>query len=143
MFKAYSDADYLYFYSWRTTEGRFSDIWGGSGYVYLGFDLDGNPDNGVELNSNGPYDFIGFFFPYGGSAEAPAITEAPGVDGGWAPEEGHTLANMKCKGVTNENGAYMEYSIPRKDIPTIPGTPITITSWGNKDMNKVTLTTTL
>ena len=143
MFKAYSDADNLYFYTYRTTDGRYSALWGGSGYIYLGFDLDGNPENGVDLNSNGPYDFIGFFYPYGGTAEAPEFIDLPGVNGGWAPEEGYTLANMKCKGVVNENGAYMEYSIPRKDIPTIPGTPVTITSWGNKDMNKVTLTTTL
>ena len=141
MFKAYSDADNLYFYSYRTTEGRYSALWGGSGYLYLGFDLDGNPDNGVELNSNGPYDFIGFFYPYGGTAEEPAFIDDPGVNGGWAPEEGHTLANMKCKGVANEKGAYIEYSIPRKDLPAIPaGTPITITTWGNKDMSKVQLT---
>ena len=143
MFKAYSDADNLYFYTYRTTDGRYSALWGGSGYIYLGFDLDGNPDNGVELNSNGPYDFIGFFYPYGGTAEAPEFIDLPGVNGGWAPEEGYTLANMKCKGVVNEKGAYMEYSIPRKDLPTIPNTPITITSWGNKDMNKVTMTCTL
>ena len=144
MFKAYSDAENLYFYSYRTTEGRYSALWGGSGYLYLGFDLDGNAENGVELNGNGPYDFIGFFFPYGGTAEAPAITEAPGEgEAGWLPEEGYTLKNMKCKGVVNEKGAYIEYSIPRKDIPAVPGTPITITSWGNKDMNKVQLTCTL
>ena len=141
MFKAYSDADNLYFYTYRTTEARYKDLWGGSGYIYLGFDLDGNPENGVELNGNGPYDFIGFFYPYGGSADEPAFIDAPGVNGGWAPEEGYTFANMKCKGVANEKGAYIEYSIPRKDLPAIPaGTNITITSWGNKDMAKVNLT---
>jgi len=141
MFKAYSDADNLYFYSYRTTDGRYNDLWGGSGYLYLGFDLDGDPSNGEVLNSNGPYDFIGFFFPYGGSADAPAFIDEPGVEGGWAPEAGFTLANMKCKGVANEKGAYIEYSIPRKDLPAIPaGTPITITTWGNKDMSKVQLT---
>ena len=143
MFKAYSDADNLYFYTYRTTDGRYSALWGGSGYIYLGFDLDGNPDNGVELNSNGPYDFIGFFYPYGGTAEEPAFIDLPGVEGGWAPEEGYTLANMQCKGVANEKGAYIEYSIPRKDLPAFPNTPITITTWGNKDMSKVTMTTTL
>ena len=140
MFKAYSDADNLYFYSYRTTEGRYSALWGGSGYLYLGFDLDGNPENGVELNSNGPYDFIGYFYPYGGSAEAPAF-ELFVEDGSWAPAEGYSLKNMQCKGIANEKGAYIEYSIPRKDLPAIPaGTPITITSWGNKDMSKVQLT---
>ena len=140
MFKAYSDADNLYFYSYRTTEGRYSALWGGSGYLYLGFDLDGNPENGVELNSNGPYDFIGYFYPYGGSAEAPAF-ELFVEDGSWAPAEGYSLKNMQCKGIANEKGAYIEYSIPRKDLPAIPaGTPITITTWGNKDMSKVQLT---
>ena len=143
MFKAYSDAENLYFYSYRTTDGRYSALWGGSGYIYLAFDLDGNPDNGVDLNSNGPYDFIGFFYPYGGTAEAPEFIELPGVNGDCAPADGHTMANIKCKGVANEKGAYIEYSIPRKDFPTIPNTPITITSWGNKDLNKVQLTTTL
>ena len=143
MFKVSSDNDNLYFYTYRKTEGRYSALWGGEGYIYLAFDLDGNPDNGIELNGNGPYDFIGFFFPYGGSADAPAIIENPGEAGGWAPEEGHTLANMKCKGVVDETGAYIEYSIPRADLPTIPKTPITITTWGNKDMNKVTVTTLL
>ena len=140
MFKAYSDADNLYFYTYRTTDGRYSALWGGSGYIYLGFDLDGNPENGVELNSNGPYDFIGYFYPYGGTAEAPAI-ELFVEDGSWAPAEGYSLKNMQCKGVANEKGAYIEYSIPRKDLPAIPaGANITITSWGNKDMNKVQLT---
>ena len=49
----------------------------------------------MDLNSNGPYDFIGFFYPYGGTAEAPEFIDLPGVNGGWAPEEGYTLANMK------------------------------------------------
>ena len=84
------------------------------------------------------YDFIGFFFPYGGTAEAPAIIETPGEGGGWLPEE-FTLANMKCKGVANDEGAFIEYSIPRADLPAIPNTTIKITSWGNKDMNKVTI----
>ena len=141
MFKACSDADNLYFYTYRTPEARYSDLWGGAGYIYLGFDLDGNPENGVTLNSNGPYDFIGFFYPYGGTAEAPDFIDTPGVAGGWSPEEGYTLANMKCKGIVNEKGAYIEYSIPRKDLPAIPaGKSITITSWGNKDMSKVELT---
>ena len=143
MFKAYSDAENLYFYSYRTTDGRYSALWGGSGYIYLAFDLDGNPENGVELNSNGPYDFIGFFYPYGGTADAPDFVEKPGEGGDCAPADGHTMANIVCKGVANEKGAYIEYSIPRKDFPAIPNTPITITSWGNKDLNKVQLTTTL
>ena len=140
LFKATSDTEYLYFYSWRTTGGRYSDIWGGNGYIYLGFNLDGDDTNGVSLNENGPYDFIGYFLPYGGTSSAPAIVATAGS---WAPEEGYTLSNIKCKGYTDENGAYIEYSIPRADLPTIPDEPIAITSWGNKDLSKVTLTCTL
>ena len=137
-FKVGSDEENLYFYSYRGLGGRYSALWGGEGYLYLGFELDGDETNGVELNGNGMYDFIGFFFPYGGTAEAPAIIETPGEGGGWLPEE-FTLANMKCKGVANDEGAFIEYSIPRADLPAIPNTTIEITSWGNKDMNKVTI----
>ena len=137
-FKVGSDEENLYFYSYRGLGGRYSALWGGEGYLYLGFELDGDETNGVELNGNGMYDFIGFFFPYGGTAEAPAIIETPGEGGGWLPEE-FTLANMKCKGVANDEGAFIEYSIPRADLPAIPNTTIKITSWGNKDMNKVTI----
>lgn len=141
MFKATSDADYLYFYSYRTTGGRYSEIWGASnGYIYLGFNLDGDDTNDVSLNGNGPYDFIGYFFPYGGSSDAPTIIEAPK---GTCSPEGNSLSNIKCKGIIDENGAFIEYRIPRTDLPTIPNESITITSWGNKDLSKVTLTCTL
>ena len=140
MFKATSDTENIYFYSWRTTGGRYSDIWGKVGYIYLGFDLDGNSENGVTLGGNGPYDFIFYFYPYGGSADAPAFIDQPKAT--CAPDT-YTLTNIQCKGVANEQGAYIEYSIPRADLPTIPNTSITITSWGNKDLPKVTLTCTL
>ena len=141
-FKVASDADYIYFYSHRNTEGRYSEIWGGNGYIYIAFDVDGDATNGVTLNSNGPYDFIGFFLPYGGSAEEPAIIEAPSAGGGWLPET-NTLEHMECKGVVNDKGAFLEYRIPRADLPAIPTTPVTVVSWGNKDLSKVTLTATL
>ncbi len=144
-FKVASDENNLYFYSWRTTGGRYSAIWGGAGYLYIAFNLDSDASNDVELNGNGPYDFIGFFSPYGGTADAPAFLEAPGNTDqiGWAPETPYTLNNMKWAGVINEDGAFLEYSIPRSDIPTIPNTPITITSWGNKDMGKASIECTL
>ena len=141
-FKFASDETNLYFYSLRSTEGRYSAIWGGEGYIYLAFDLDGDATNGVSLNSNGPYDFIGFFLPYGGSAEAPAIIEQAG-NGGESQPTPYTLANIVCKGVVNESGAAIEYSVPRADLPTIPTTAITITTWGNKDLSKVTTSATL
>ncbi len=141
MFKAASDADNLYFYTWRTTEGRFGDLWGaGKGYVYFAFDLDGDETNGVSLNSNGPYDFIGFIYCFGGTPESPVIEIT--ADGDCAPA-GYTVANVTVKGIVDETGAKLEYSIPRADLPTIPNTPITITSWGNKDLAKVVLNCTL
>ena len=141
MFKAASDAENLYFYTWRTTEGRFGDLWGaGKGYVYFAFDLDGDETNGVSLNSNGPYDFIGFIYCFGGTPESPVIEIT--ADGDCAPA-GYTVANVTVKGVVDETGAKLEYSIPRADLPTIPNTPITITSWGNKDLAKVVLNCTL
>ena len=140
-FKAYSDDQYLYFYSYRANTGRYSAIWGGEGYIYIAFDLDGDETNGVTLNSNGPYDFIGFFFPYGGTAEAPEIIEAAGT-GDCMPAD-YTLSNLYCKGIVKDDGAYIEYRIPRADLPTIPNAEITITSWGNKDLSKVVIKRTL
>ena len=55
--KVAADKDYLYVYSFRANTGRYSQIWGGEGYIYLAFELDGNPDNGETLNSNGPFVF--------------------------------------------------------------------------------------
>lgn len=144
-FKVASDDTNIYFYSWRTTSGRYSDIWGGSGYLYIAFNLDSDASNDVELNGNGPYDFIGFFSPYGGTSAAPAFLDAPGNTDqiGWAPETPCTLNNIKWAGVINEDGAFLEYSIPRADLPAIPKTQITVTSWGNKDMGKVSIECTL
>lgn len=138
IFKAASDADNLYFYVHRTTGGRYSAIWNGAGYLYIAFEIDGDATTGVTLNSNGPYDYIGFFFPYGDNV----IIEAPGETAECLPE-GTTLANIKCKGIVDETGAHIEYSIPRADLPAIPNAPIKVTSWGNKDLHKVTLTCTL
>lgn len=138
MFKAASDANYLYFYVYRNTDGRYSAIWNGVGYLYIALEIDGDPTNGVTLNSNGPYDFIGFFFPYGDNA----IIESP-AEGAECLPATCTLANIQCKGVVDESGAHIEYRIPRADLPAIPNAPIQVTSWGNKDLQKVTLTCNL
>ena len=141
-FKVKSDERYIYFCSTRTTAGRFSDLWGvEAGYVYFAMDVDGNPENGVTLNSNGPYDMIGFIYCFGGSAENPKveITAAGGIE----PAASCLLDNVKVAGYVDEDGVHFEYSIPREDIIDIPNTPITIESWGNKDCAKVTLTATL
>ena len=134
MFKVAADENNLYIYSLRTPEGRYSAIWGGEGYFYLALELDGDPATGETLWGNGPFEFVGVLYPYAGSADAPAINETPGDA---CLPEGCTLANATCKGVVNESGAAVEICIPRADLPTIPTTKITVWSWGNKDMAKV------
>ena len=134
MFKVAADENNLYIYSLRTPEGRYSAIWGGEGYLYLALELDGDPATGETLWGNGPFEFVGVLYPYAGSADAPAINETPGDA---CLPEGCTLANATCKGVVNESGAAVEICIPRADLPTIPTTKITVWSWGNKDMAKV------
>ena len=140
MFKVASDATNIYVYSWRKTSGRYNEIWGGSGYVYFALDLDNDATTGVDLWGNGPYEFVGVIYPYAGSADSPAFKEAPGDA---CMPEGCTLENVKCKGAVDENGAYIEFSIPRADLPAIPTTAIKAISWGNKDLTKVTLSCTL
>lgn len=140
MFKATSDEKYIYFYTWRTTDERYSEIWNKKGYVYFAFDLDGDETTGVELWGNGPYEFVGVSYPFAGSAEAPAINENPGD--ACMPDTA-TLANMECKGLINEEGVFVEFRVPRSDLPAIPNTPVTVISWGNKGMAKAKLTRTL
>lgn len=141
MFKVASDAENIYFYSFRNRGGRFGDLWGvEKGYIYFAFDLDNDPTNGETLNGQGPYDFVGYIFCFGGSNDAPVIEITAA---GSALPEPCTVANVKVKGIVDEEGAKLEYSIPRKDLPSIPKTPVTITSWGNKDLTKVQLKATL
>lgn len=135
MFKVVMDDNYIYFYTWRTTEGRYADIWEKNGYVYIGMDLDLNMETGETLWGNGPYEFVGVLYPFGGTKDAPAIDEAPGAD--CLPETA-TLANVICKGVIDAEGAKIEYRIPRADLPAIPEI-FDVYSWGNKDLSKVRL----
>lgn len=136
MFKIALDDNYVYFYTWRTREGRFADLWGeAKGYVYFGFELDGDPTTGEKLNSNGPYDFVGFIYCFGGDPENPVIEIT--AKGNCAPSS-YTIDNVKVSGKVDENGAYLEYSIPRSDIPALPE-KFAVTSWGNKDLDKVTV----
>lgn len=139
--KAYSDATNVYFYSHRDKDSRFSEIWGGAGYLYIGLDVDGDETNGESLWGNGPYDFVGVTYPYGGTAEAPAIVEASGANGACVPEK-YSVAAATCKGVIDENGVTLEYSIPRANLPEFTK-KVTLKSWGNKDLSKATLTCVL
>lgn len=133
MFKFAFDDNYVYFYTWRNTGGRYSEIWGDSGYVYVALDLDKNMGTGVELWGNGPYEFVGVLYPFGGSAEAPEINEKPGD--ACMPAD-YTLANAICKGVIDAEGAKVEIRVPRKDLPALTD-KFDIYSWGNKDLTKV------
>ena len=143
-FKATSDANYIYLYSWRNTGGRYSQIWNNdqnsAGYIYVGFDTDGNAENGVSLWGNGPYDFIFVIYPYKGDSTSPVIPANPA--GAIAPDT-YSVANVLCNGAVDAEGAKIEFRIPRADLPAIPNTPITIKAWGNKDLTKVTLNCTL
>ena len=133
MFKFAFDDENVYIYTWRTTEGRYNDIWGGSGYVYLAFDLDNNMETGETLWGNGPYEFVGVLYPYAGSADAPAVNDAPGD--ACLPETA-TLANAFCQGTIDAEGAKMEICIPRADLPALTES-FDVYAWGNKDLSKV------
>ena len=141
-FKASSDANNIYLYVHRTTEGRYSQLWNADynsgGYVYFAFNLDGDETTGESLWGNGPYEFIGCIFPWG--AESPALSED--LHAACAPST-CSVDNLKLKGLVADDGTHLEFSIPRADLPAIPTTAIAITAWGNKDLTKVTLNCTL
>lgn len=133
MFKFTADDNYVYFYSHRTTEGRYSEIWGGAGYVYFAFDLDKDMTTGETLWGNGPYEFVGVIYPYAGTADAPAFNETPGDA---CLPESSTLANAICNGVVDAEGAKIEVRVPRADLPALTE-KFMVYSWGNKDLSKV------
>ena len=139
-FKVASDADNLYFYVKRTTN-RMADLWGGNGYHYYTFDLDSNPETGVELWGNGPYEMLLVIYPYDGSADAPAFGIAKA---GTVAPEGYTVDHAVIKGVVTDSGVETEISVPRSDLMAIPTTPVTVYYWSNKDgSEKLSLTCTL
>ena len=141
MFKVASDDDNIYFYSWRNTGGRYSDIWAGGGYIYVAFDLDNDDTTGETLNGNGPYDIIFFFSPYAGTADSPAFADDPLTYGSGSDilPDSASLSNFNCKGTVTADGAYVEFSIPRSDIPAIPNTSVKIKARGNKDRSTVSI----
>ena len=136
--KITSDEKNVYFYSLRAKEGRYSEIWGSkSGYVYIGVDGDNNMETGVELWGNGPYEFVGVFYPY---AAAGTFSANPGDA---CMPDTFTLANATCAGKESDAGAEVEICVPRKDLPAFPATEMTIYAWGNKDLTKVSIKATL
>ena len=144
-FKATSDANNIYLYSKRANSGRYSDIWGGTGYVYFGFDLDNNSETGDGEKADwgtGKWETIILTYPYAGSADAKAIADAVGSSW-WILPNTFSIGNLTFKGVVEDDGAAIEFSIPRADIATIPATEITIKAWGNKDLGTAVLQCTL
>ena len=135
--KITSDEKNVYFYSLRSKEGRYSEIWGGSGYIYIGVDGDNNMETGVSLWGNGPYEFVGVFYPY---AAAGTFKANPGDA---CMPDTFTRANATCAGKESDAGAEVEICVPRKDLPAFPATEMTIYSWGNKDLSKVSIKATL
>ena len=138
-FKVVSDEKYVYCYSHRATTGRYNEIWNGGGYIYVGFDLDDDPETGETLNGKGPYEYVFFISPYGGSADAPAIADdfkTLGYGANCLPAD-CSCENIVGKGVVTEEGAFLEFRIPRADMPAIPNTPINVYSVGNKDLAMV------
>ena len=122
-------------------DGDFSDwaeIWGhaSEGYIYLALDLDKDPETGDMLWSNGPFEFVGYHYPFGGSAESPAINEKPGANTSCAPSTASTK-NIFCKGAIGTDEVEIEYRIPRADLPEIPETPFIVYSWGSLGLDKV------
>lgn len=132
------DENYIYFLSHRTTAGRYSEIWNGGGYVYFGLNLDGDDSTGETLNGVGPYEFVFFISPYGGSADAPAIAEdftVLGYGAGCLPST-CSIKNVFGKGAVTDEGAIIEFRVPLEDIPELPES-FTVYSQGNKDLAKV------
>ena len=139
VFKVSSDEQNIYFYVKRTTE-RMADIWGGAAYHYYTFDMDNNPDTGVELWGNGPYELLLVIYPYAGSADAPAFGIAAA---GTAAPDNYTVDNAVIKGVVTDSGVETEIAVPRSDIMAMPTTPVNVYSWSNKgggDKLEVTVT---
>ncbi|MBO4475407.1 MAG: SusF/SusE family outer membrane protein [Bacteroidales bacterium] len=144
-FKAISDDTYIYLYSMRSTEKRYSDIWGGVGYIYFGFDLDNNSETGDGEKADwgtGKWETLILTYPYGGSVNDKKIVEEMTGDW-WVLPATFTINNLTFKGCVSDAGAEVEFRIPRADIAEIPASEITIKAWGNKDLSTATLKCTL
>lgn len=129
-FKFTKDDKNAYFFSERTSEGRYNDIWGGEGYIYFAFDFDNNLETGETLNNNGKYEYIGFIYCFG---EKPKVEIVKAGD--CLPEE-YTVENIIARGSADDNSVKVEYCVPLADLPQLPEN-FTIYTWGNKDMAKV------
>ena len=119
----------------KNNSTRMADLWNGSGYVYLCFDLDNNESTGVELWGNGPYEILCVIYPYADNAIAIAAE-------GTAVPEGCTVANAKVAGAIADGVAF-ECSIPRADLLAMPEGPVNVWAWSNKGGTKINVSCTL
>ena len=143
--KAAADATYLYVYFKRTNGGRYSEIWKTSGnngaYVYVALDVDENSANGEKAgDGSGPYDFYGYFYPFGAYVSDPeSYTVALQSTGSSGPSP-YTLTNLTLRGSADASAVEVELKIPRSDLPTISSSKTTtIYVWGNKDMSMASI----
>lgn len=135
--KVASDNDYIYVYSNRASDSRWSEIWG-AGYFYVAFDTDNNSTTGTgTIYGNGPYEFIALLYPYAGDSDNPAFNTTKQNNWQCQPT-GTSLSNVTLAGDASD-GAVFEFRIPRTDLPTIPTSSITVKAWGDKGLSTVTL----
>lgn len=144
--KVISDNKNVYFYVQLTNVA--GTVWGSSNsYLYVLFDLDGDPSNDVDQWGN-KGDFVALLYPYGGTSETPAlVTSASSSTNTWLCKpntSSYTIENVKLDGTISSGTVTYEFSIPRDDMPAIPTTgTVTITLKGNPMTSSVNLTRSL
>ena len=139
-FKVTNDEKYMYFYSRRDLSSK---IWASGGYYYFNIDGDNNPATGEKKDSIEGLENWVYFFPFGGTADAPAINTE--VNGGQMT--GSTMLNtIKFAGKIGSEWVETEARIPLTAVGVKKGDVIGINSWGNKsgdDLKTMMLTYTV
>ena len=139
-FKVTNDEKYMYFYSKRDLSTK---IWASAGYFYFNIDGDNNPATGEKKDSIEGLENWVYFFPFGGTADAPAINTE--VSGGQM--SGSTmLDNIKFAGKIGTDCVEIETRIPLTSVGVKKGDVIGVNSWGNKsgdDLKAMMLTYTV
>lgn len=134
------DEKYIYIYSHRAKDESFDQLWGSSeGYVYFALDVDKNAETGDQtLWGNGPFEYVGVIWPYGGSATAPVINKKPESAYGSSAK---AIPSIACDGVIDETGVALEFCIALEDLPALPAdptaSPFILYSWGSTNLAKV------
>lgn len=130
------DEKFVYIYSQRAKDEQFDALWGSDeGYVYFALDLDKNLETGDQtLWGNGPYEYVGVIWPYGGTADAPVVNKTPKSA---ATTTGSAISGLKCDGKIDADGVAIEFAIPVSAFPAFPETPYILYSWGSTGLAKV------